>query len=85
MIKGTGEKLLGIKFDSKLSFGNHTSSHCMMASQKSHALIKIVNYMKTFVISQFYYCLLVWMFHSRKLNHHINAIYERAPRVTYRL
>ena len=63
MIKGTNEKLLGIKFDSKLSFGNHTSSHCKMVSQKSHALTKIVNYMdlskrkalmKTFVISQFY-------------------------------
>ena len=39
--------------------------------------------MKTFVISQFNYCPLVWMFHSRKLNHHINSIHERALRVTY--
>ena len=30
--------------------------------------------MKTFVISQFKYCPLVWMFHSRKLNHHINSV-----------
>ena len=52
----------------------------------------IVNYMnlskrkalmKTFVISQFNYCPLVWMFHSRKLNHRINSIHERALRVTY--
>ena len=88
----TKEKLLGIKFDSKLSFENHVSSLCKKASQKLHALTRIVNYMnlskrkalmKTFVISQFNYCPLVWMFHSRKLNHRINSIHERALRVTY--
>ena len=77
----TEEKLLGIKFDSKLSFKNHVSSLCKKASQKMHALTRIVNYMnlskrkglmKTFVISQFNYCPLVWMFHCRKLNHRIN-------------
>ena len=88
----TEEKLLGIKFDSKLSFENHVSSLCKKASQKLHALTRIVNYMnlskrkalmKTFVISQFNYCPLVWMFHSRKLNHRISSIHERALRVTY--
>ena len=88
----TEERLLGIKFDSKLSFENHVSSLCKKASQKLHALTRIVNYMnlskrkalmKTFVISQFNYCPLVWMFHSRKLNHRINSIHERALRVTY--
>ena len=86
------EKLLGIKLDSKLSLENHVSSLCKKASQKLHALTRIVNYMnlskrkalmKTFVISQFNYCPLVWMFHSRKLNHRINSIHERALRVTY--
>ena len=38
---------------------------------------------KTFVISQFNYCPLVWMFHSRKLNHRINNIHKRALRVIY--
>ena len=88
----TEEKLLGIKFDSKLSFENHVSSLCKKASQKLHALTRIVNYMnlskrkalmKTFVISQFNYCPLVWMFHSRKLNHRINSMYNRTIRVTY--
>ena len=37
--------------------------------------------MKTFVTSRFNYCPLVWMFHSRKLNHRI--IHERGLRVTY--
>ena len=88
----TEEKLLGIKFRSIFSFENHVSSLCKKASQKLHALTRIVNYMnlskrkalmKTFVISQFNYCPLVWMFHSRKLNHRTNSIYERALRVTY--
>ena len=39
--------------------------------------------MKTFVIFQFKYCRLIWMFRSRKLNHRINSIHDRAPRVTY--
>ena len=41
----TEEKLLGIKFDSKLSFESHVSS-LWKASQKLHALTRIVNYMK---------------------------------------
>ena len=39
--------------------------------------------MKAFVISQFNYCPLVWMLHSRKLNQRINNIHERALRITY--
>ena len=39
--------------------------------------------MKTFFMSQFYYCPLVWMLHSKKLNYRINSIYERALKVTY--
>ena len=74
----TEEKLLGIKFDSKLSFENHGSSLCKKASQILHALTRIANYMnlskrkalmKTFVISNFNYWPLVWIFHSTKLNH----------------
>ena len=68
IINSTEEKLLGIKFDSELSFENHVSSLCKKASRKLHALTSIVNYMnlfkridlmKTFVISQFNYCTLV--------------------------
>ena len=86
------EKLIGIKFDSKFSFENHVLSLCKKASQKLHALTRIVNYMnlskrkallKTFVISKFHYGPLVWMFRSRNLSHCINNIHERALRVTY--
>ena len=39
--------------------------------------------MKAFINSQFGYCPLVWMKHSRKLNNRINRIHERALRVAY--
>ena len=79
----TEEKLLGVKFDSNLFF-------CKKASQKLHALARISHYMdlnkhrnlmKAFITSQFSYCLLIWMFHSRSLNNKISRIHERAPRI----
>ena len=86
------EKLLGIKIDTKLSLENHVSSLCKKASQKLHALARIVNYMdlskhkslmKAFATSQFNYCPLIWMFYSRELNNCINRIPERALRLVY--
>ena len=87
------EKLLGVKIDSKLSFENHVSSLCKKASQKLHALARVVNFMdlakrkslmKAFITSQFNYCPLIWMFHSRQLNNRINKIQERALRLVYK-
>ena len=40
--------------------------------------------MKTFIETQFNYCPLIWMFHSRKLNKRINRLHERALRAAYR-
>ena len=37
------QKLLGIKLDSSLSFEGHINSLCKKASQKVHALARIVN------------------------------------------
>ena len=39
--------------------------------------------MKAFISSEFGYCPLVWMFHSRKLNNRINRLHERALRIVY--
>ena len=39
--------------------------------------------MKAFIISQFSYCLLKWMFRGRSLNNKINRIHERALRLVY--
>ena len=41
--------------------------------------------MRPFVTSQFQYCPLVWMFHSRKMNNKINnRLHERALRIAYK-
>ena len=84
------EKLLGIKIDNKLSFEPHVDSLCKKASQKLNALSRIVSsttfaqrkiILNSFIISQFSYCPLIWMFHSRKLNNRVNRIHERALRL----
>ena len=88
----TEEKLLGVKFDSDLSFETHITSLCKKASQKLHALARRSHYMylnkrrnlmKAVITSQFSYYPLIWMFHSRKLNNKINRIHERALRLVY--
>ena len=81
----TEEKLLGIKFDSNLSFENHVTHLCKKTSQKLHALARISHYMdlskcrnlmKAFITSQLGYCPL--LFHIRNLNNKINRIHEQA-------
>ena len=47
-------------------------------------LAKRKTLMKAFITSQFNYCPLVWMFHSRQLNNLINKIHESALRLLYK-
>ena len=86
-------KLLGINFDSDLKFNTHVTNICKKASQKVHALARISGFMsqnkliivmKAFILSQFNYCPLVWMFYSKEVNNRINHIHERALRIAYR-
>ena len=58
----------------------------------TNALGRITNYMslekrrivmKTFIASQFNYCPLIWMFHSRTINNKINRLHERAIRIVF--
>ena len=60
--------------------------------QKPHALPCCAKYMSTdkrrtllkaFVVSQFNYCPLVWIFHTKELNNLINSLHEKALRLTY--
>ena len=86
------EKLLGIKIDNNLTFDPHVTDICTKVSQKLHALSRIGHWMppnrrkqivNAFILSQFGYCPLLWMFHSRKLNHRINSLHLRALRLVY--
>ena len=40
--------------------------------------------MKAFILSQFTYCLLVWMLSERGLNNKINHLHEKALRIAYK-
>ena len=87
------EKLLGVKIDHELNFNDHVLSLCKKASQKLNAFSRIASCMtfdqrrlilNSFITSHISYCLIVWKFHSRKLNERINHIYERALRIVYK-
>ena len=67
-------------------------SLCKKASYKLHTLSRVSKYMtlnkrrilmKSFIISPFDYCPLIWMIHNRGLNNKINHIHERALRIVY--
>ena len=73
-------------------FIDRVNHFCEKASLKLNALSRIAPLMnvrkkriimKLFIESQFRYCPLIWMFHSRGLNNKINRIHERALRITY--
>ena len=86
-------KLLGIKIDNQPNFNDHVSSIYKKASLKLHALARVSKFMtheklrvlmKAFVESQFGYCSLIWMYHSRVLNNKIHKLHERALRLVYK-
>ena len=86
------EKLLGITLDSELKFEEQINKICNIIKKKLNILIRIGSHMgldkqkmllKAFIQSQFSYCPLIWMFHSRTLNNKINQLPEKAFRIVY--
>ena len=76
----------------RLTFEPHVEYLCKKVGQKLHALGRIANYidiskncsiLNAFVLSQFSYCSLIWMFHRRELNPRIKKIHVRALRILY--
>ena len=91
--ESTEEKLLGVTLDKQLSFKTHVQSLCKKASQKLHAISrisylldteKLSQVMRAFILSQFSYCPLVWMFCNRHLNNKINHIHKKALSIAYK-
>ena len=85
-------KLLGVTIDKHINMVEHIQKIWKQASNKLHVLARISNLlderkrkilMKSFVISQFNYCPIVWMFCQRRSNNLINKIHERALRIPY--
>ena len=64
-------RLLGVQLDDKLNFSLHVSNICKSAANQLSALIRLNNFLcfegkrvliNSFFMSNFNYCLLVWMF-----------------------
>ena len=86
-------KLLGVNLEGRLNFDFHVNTLLKKASKKYHALARVCNHinkkkrrilMNAFITSQFSYCPLVWMSHSRAMNNRINKIHEKALRLVYK-
>ena len=86
------ERVLGVFFDSKLTFQSHMDNTFKEASQKLNAISRITPYMhfnkkrltvNTFFMAQFNYCLLIWMHHNRTYNNKVNRLHERCLRLIY--
>ena len=86
------EKLLWVKIDNKLTFDCHFPDMCKKANRKINALPKIAPFininkrdilMNSFFRSQFNYCPLIRMRHSRTNNRKINRRHERCLRIIY--
>ena len=66
-------ELFGIQIDDKLNFNLHISKICKSAANQLNALIRLKQFLSfhakevlinSYIISNFNYCLLVWMFSS---------------------
>ena len=93
LLKSTNSiKLLGLTIDSKLNFNTHVESLCKKASQKVKALYRIRPYLNfthskllcnTYIMSNFNYCPLIWMFGTKFANNKINQVHKRALRAVH--
>ena len=86
------EKLLGFHFDNRLAFDYHISGLRKRASEKVNALVRVSQYMNlskrkvlmnAFFDSQFKYCPLMRMCHSRTNKTKIGKLQERYLGIIY--
>ena len=90
--ESTSGKPLGITIDNNLTMNNHIQNICKQAGNELYALARIAKFldknkrkllMNSFVISQFNYCPIIWMYCQRQCNNSINRIHERALSIAY--
>ena len=93
IFSSTSVKLLGITLDNKLNFDNHINNICTQANRKVSCLFRVRKYLddkqarqlcNAFVLSNFNYCPLIWMFCSKSLNSKINKVHKRALKAVTR-
>ena len=92
ILESNDVKLFGVTIDRDLKFDKDVLKFCSKANQKLSPLSRMANFLsfnkrrthfKAFLESQFKYCPIVWMIHSRRTNNKINRLHERAFRIVY--
>ena len=82
-------KLLGITIDRDLKFDEHIENICKTANFKVRSLYRIRQFLDrhhakrlsdAFIMSNFNYCPLLWMYCSMKSSRRINSVHKRALR-----
>ena len=82
----------GVTIDIRLNFYNHLKNLCKKIANKLNALTRIAPYLdhnqlrliyNSFFKGQLSYCPLIWTFCSRRSDHLINKLQERALRIAY--
>ena len=83
-------KLLGVIVDSKLRFNEHVKIICQKTNNKVQASSRVVRYLEpqkasllynSFILTNFNYCPLIWMFCRKTTNDKVNIVHKRALRV----
>ena len=84
-------KLLGITIDSKLRFNKHVKTICQKTNDKVKAFSRVERYLEpqkasllytSFILTNFSYCPLIWMFCGEATNDKVNSVHKRALRVS---
>ena len=80
-------KHLGITLDNNMSMMDHIRNLCKRTGAKLSALARISTFLKeqkrvilvkSFIVSKFNYCPIIWMYCQQRSNNLINKIHERA-------
>ena len=83
-------KLLGITIDAGLKFDQHVKTLCQKVNKNIKAFSRVANLLdldkakllyNSFLLSNFNYCPLIWIFCGKQCNKEINRVHERALRV----
>ena len=79
-------KLLGITSDCRLKFSEHVNTICKKANNKTSAFSRVAEYLDqdkrrilchTFIMSNFNYYPLIWMFCGKDANVSINRVHKK--------
>ena len=83
-------KLLGVTIDSKLRFNEHVKIICQKTNNKVRAFLRVVRFFEpqktslrhdSFILTNFNYCPLIWIFCGKTTNGQVNRVHKHALRV----